>query len=443
MKRIVLEDIKLNRKKEEPILKEKVEPFIPRVVGNDLVRQESKIDQYFRNEKERRLERTPQIKLKPKILHKTTVFFLIIVFLIGIIYWGGNIFQKTNIIINSKHQAVNYRDKQFTAKKSLDNNSVNFTIMIYPDKKMKKIILTDSESVSLRAKGSVTLYNEFTETPQKIISGTFLSDEDGRAYQLNTATTIPGYKIENKKIVPGEIVVEISSFLPGDAYNGSPKSFYINAFKGTTKYNKIYGKLKNSFLGGASGLIYKMNDNDKNNIDYSSLKDDLFKKVDASVPPGYILYPEAMTFSYKINDEIFSKNPEAEIEIDEVLAVVLLNEDSLEKYIIKNSLPLVSPNELKEIIVLGMKDLKFNFVNKDQLIDKDLESIDFTLTGDLDINWKPDQKALQTKLLGLNKNDVLSIFKQDSGISSASVKIFPPWFKYLPKDLSKIKIEIK
>lgn len=424
----IIEDIKLNKVKEV---------------------EESKIDEYFKSgsREKPRLHRTPQIKTKSALLHKSTFIFFILAIIIGGIYWGGNIFQKANIIIISKHQLITYDNKQFVAGKNQSGNAIDFEIMITSDKKQESVILTDSKDVSIKAEGRVTLYNEFSTNSQKLLAGTFLSDNSGKTYKTDAVVTIPGYTRDNNKtIIPGQVVANISSFLAGDSYNGAPTDFYINSFKGTTKYNKIYGKLESPFSGGASGTVYTLDDINKKkiiNIAESSFKNDLLKQVKAQVPPGYILYPRAMTFSYTIGDNILSKTPTAEIAINGVLSVVLLKEKSLMDNIIKVSLPNISGDELKEIKILDLSKLSFVFTNIDQLITKEMNSVSFALSGSVDAVWNPDIEILKTKLIGISKNNILPIFGQDPGIASALVKIFPPWQKYIPNNPSRINIITK
>lgn len=465
MVRRIIEDIKANKSEKrfshtnEVVLRPK---SIPKVVDIEEINENSKeeIKQELKREEEKeserndylknkskekqRLQRTPQINVKPKILHKFTLVIFIFTIIAGGIYWSGSIFQKADITITSKHQTIIYNNKQFIASKVSSDNSVNFEIMITSNEEMKNIILTQSKDVSVKATGNITLYNGFSGTPVKLMAGTFVSDKDGKAYKIDKTVTIPGYKTDaNKKIIPGQIDTGITSFLAGEAYNGSPVDFYITSYKGTTKYSKIYGKLKSPLVGGASGLVYILDDVVKSKIDViaqSYVKDDLLRQVKALVPPGYILYPGALAFSYKIDDNFSSKVPTTQIPIDGSLAVVLLKEQSLLNNIIKVSLPNISGNELKEITISDLGNLSFSFTNKNQLISKDLNTVSFMLSGSINAVWNPDENILKTRLLGVNKNDVLSIFKQDPGISSAIVKIFPPWQKNIPKDFSKINI---
>jgi len=448
MARIILEDIKLNKNTKLVIPKKNTNSFVDETEDIDnlpiIRKKEIKIDKYLEDS----LIEDQEFVVKDKkvknhvILHKSTGVVFILCLVVGLFYWGGNIFEKTIIHIVPKKETINYNNEKFTA---LKDSNVNFEIMIKSEKISKKIILTESKKVSIKAEGVVTLYNEFSMNPQKIIAGTFLSDDDGRVYNTKNAVIIPGYKKDNQKIIPGQSFVEVTAFLTGEAYNGSPKNFYINSFKGNTKYDKIYGKLNKPFTGGMEGFVYVLDDSNKENIDNivkTSLKENLLKQVKSLVPEEYILYPGASIFSYKIPDNISSKTPETEIEIDGTLSVILLKEKSLVDSIIKNSFGDVSKEEFKEIKIQDLSNLSFNFTNKNQSIEKETNSIPFSLSGDIVFIWEPNQELLKIKLIGVNKKDVLPIFKQDPGIVSASTKILPPWKEFISDDLSKIKIVI-
>ena len=259
--------------------------------------------------------------------------------------------------------------------------------------------------------------------------------------------TIPGYTLDkDKKIIAGEATVKASSFLIGESYNGTPKNFTVSSFKDTTKLNKIYAKAKTAFTGGALGLVYTLNANDKgvlNSYAGTSFRNNLYRKVNAQIPEGYILYPNAISFSYNINGDSFFKEKNAQVPVDGTLSAVIFKKSDLSKALINNLLPKISDGEFKEIQVLNLDNLKFNFVVKDLIVTKDLSSIDFTLTGNLNMVWNINKELIQSKLVGVSKDSVQSIFKQDPGIKNAVIKLFPPWSNNLPKEVHRIKIEIK
>lgn len=395
--------------------------------------------------KKRLSTRRLKIKEEPKLLRMSFLFSLIIFLSVGIVFWCSLIFEKAEVSITPKTNLISLKDDFYKASKNSLIESP-FEIMIIRDEKSENIKFSKVSEISTKAKGEITLYNEYSQTAENLQSGTYLSDETGKVYLTEKAVLIPGYKIvEGGKKNPGEVRVFVSSFLPGESYNGSPSDFYINAFKGTPKYEKIYGKAESEMTGGAQGVYYSFREEDREGLDKianSSLKNDLLKKVDSLIPSDYIFYKEASNFSYEIDENFLSKTPNGEIKIYGNLEVVLFKEKELNDVILKKILPDTKKEEIETISIYGVRDLSFRFGDKNQIISKDLVNFDFMLTGDIKLVWNPNISALKNNLLGVSKINLSHVFAKDIGISDASVKIFPPWKSTLPIKESNIKIEI-
>lgn len=390
-----------------------------------------------------RLPRDPQIRKKSRILRKPILGAFIVVILLCGLYFIAGLFEKTTINIKEKEKSFTIDHAKFTALKN-SRAPINFEVMIVSDSESKDIVLTESENVSTKAKGVVTLYNENSTKPQNLLINTMLSDENGKAYQTDKAVTIPGYTMDKGKMIPGQISVDITAFLPGDSYNGTPKDFTINGFKGTDKFKKVYAKATTPVSGGAQGLVYILGAEDQGSLNAtasSTFKNRLLKKVNAEVPEGYILYPQASSFSYTIGGAQ-SSTPNAKVGIDGVLTTIIFKESDLSDAVTKSVLPDLPDEEYKEIKIPNISELSFNFINGDQSITKDMESVQFALTGNVDTIWHPDIGALKSQLLGVHKKDLPSLFKSDPGIAEANARLFPPWNKYLPTDEGKIQIYV-
>ncbi len=411
-------------------------------IKNDIKNDTIDNNLYMSDPSNKRLRQTPQMKRKSNFIGRFIIKLFIISLFIGIGYWGLVFFEKTTIMIQEKNQIFKLDHELFTASKDI-KSPLHFEIMIVSDTESKNIILTESENVSIKSKGNIVLYNEYSTKPQTILINSYLADENGKTYRIDNTVTIPGYKIENTKIIPGQVNASISAFLPGDAYNGSPKNFTLSGFKGTVKFKKIYGKALTPITGGAQGLFYILGATEKgslNAIADSSFKNRLLKKINAEVPKGYILYPDAITFTYNIDDTIKSLTPDTKVNIDSTLSAVILKENDVKNVIIKNLLPTILPAERKEIDILDISKLRFNFIDSNQLITKDMQSVPFVFTGDVNAIWHPDLESLKLQVVGILKTNLPSVFKLDPGIIQANVKIFPPWQSYLPKNSSKIDI---
>lgn len=392
----------------------------------------------------KRIFTTPTIPQNKKSISDLLLFVFFLVLICGFLYLFSTKFLKAKITIIPKNKIFNLNNEPFRASKQ-DSPSIPFEIMIVSSSDIKDTVLSFTKEVSEKAKGKIILYNEFSAKSEKINSGTFISDKDGKAYKTDSTVTIPGYKTQAGKIIPGKVSVNVTSFLPGDKYNGSPDFLYVNSFKNTNKYKKIYGKADGEIAGGMTGLIYVLDDIEKNKFlsNPISLNDKLKKQLSSQIPNGYIYYPEASIFSYEIVDGFLSKTPNTKIEIKGTLSAVLIKKENLTNELIKRLLPNIDDKERKEIIPPDISVLNFSFLNSSQNIDKNVSSIDFELTGDLNLDWSPDLINLKNFIVGKHKNEVPELFKKDPGISGAYVKIIPFWINKIPLDQNKIEINIQ
>ncbi len=398
------------------------------------------------NNKKQRIYQTPQMPGKRKPFSKSIFFVFLITIAIAVMYLLSTVFLNAKVTVISKNKTFDLKHQKIVAAKN-KSNSVPFELMITSDSEFKDVVFTSSLDASIKAKGEINLFNEYSTKAVKLSAGTFIADEKGKTYKIDSTVSIPGYTSDSAKIIlPGQISVVVTAFLAGDTYNGSPSDFHIISYKGTTKDTKIYGKLKTPLSGGIAGLVYMLNDQEREELfskNVASLQDKLLRKLSAEVPQGYILYPNAVSFSYLSDEKIISKNPNTKIEIKGTLSAYLIKENDLSDYLIDKLLPEITPKEKSEIVQPNLSQLAFNFINKDQIVNKDIESFDFDLTGILPVTWKPDIEQLKELLSGKNKNNISEIFKEDPGISSASVKIVPFWSSVLPVNLKNINIIIK
>ncbi len=466
MSKIILEDLKFKKTRKRIIESKKVESkeeeIKPKLYkketlinkrdnvynppkNEEIAVEDERINEYLSKiHKRDRVYNFPDVREEKRGLRRSLTFLFILVFFVGAFYWVSDYFYNATIHITKRNEILNLENKKFILSSS-DENNIDFEIMIVEAKEKKELKLSEKENVSIKAKGEVVFYNEFATTPQKLLVGTFLVDETGKTYKTDSVVTIPGYKMVDGKKVPGDISAPITSFLAGESYNGSPNNFYISGFKNTDKYSKIYAKLKSPLVGGISGEVYKISNIDKDNINIfanSSLNNILEKKLKAEIPKGYIYYEGASTLSYDNNSEEYFKTENADVTISGKLTAILIKEDTLKESIIKLFSNEIKDKEMKMIDVTNLKDLEFNFNNKEQAVDKEIDNVEFLISGEAKLLWNPDILFLKSKLAGVSKSEAIPIFSLDPGVSHASLSIFPPWKKFLPEDLSKINIII-
>ncbi len=165
-------------------------------------------------ESSRTLSSTPRVPRSGSGKRKSWVIGLIIAIILGGGYWLAHAFQNIKISIMEKHQSFTLDHKAFTAS-SNSSAPVEFQIMIVSDDQMKDVTLTQSETVNIKAHGTITLYNEYSTKAQSLVIHSMVSDPNGKTYQTDKAVSIPGYKLDAaKKIIPGTIDVGITAARP-------------------------------------------------------------------------------------------------------------------------------------------------------------------------------------------------------------------------------------
>ncbi len=410
-------------------------------------RHQAKPDTDFIDPKPRRDSTTYTIRKKPPRIRRSLVIFFILILVCGGVYACATTFQNARVVINQKHEAFTLAQQQFTASQD-QGAPLRFDLMIVSDTQYQNMTLTQSANVSLKAQGTITVYNQYSSKPVTLGAHTYVADSSGKTYLTDKALTVPGFTTDKttKAITPGQAKVTVTAFLAGDSYNGSPTDLTITAYKNTPKWSKIYAKAATAFTGGAQGLIYTLTPQQQGVIDaqaQAAFKDSLMKKVTAQVPAGYILYNNALQFTYQTNNAYSSPTPDAKVPISGTISAVIIQKNDLALALIKRLLPQSTDKEIPEIQLEDMENLTFAFSQSGQIITKDTQLVGFNLTGTLHAHWNPDLGSLTHALLGIPSTQVTSVFQADPGISNARVRIFPPWQSHLPTDPAKIHISVQ
>lgn len=103
-----------------------------------------------------------------------------------------------------------------------------------------------------KAHGTITIYNEFSTSPQPLVATTRFEAPDGKIFRLVSGVTVPGMEKVGTETKPGAIEAKVIADEPGGSYNIAETSFTIPGFKssGNDKYAKIYAKSFKSMTGG-------------------------------------------------------------------------------------------------------------------------------------------------------------------------------------------------
>ncbi len=167
-------------------------------------------------------------------------------------------FGRATIVIDFKKNPWTYQDV-FAADKSVSQAVAatnTFPAQIFTTQKntTQSFPASGSANVSVRAQGTITIFNAYSSAKQELVATTRFVTPDGKIFRLASNVVVPGASVTNGQIVPSSIDALIAADQPGPAYNLGPvDKLTIPGFQGTPKYDAFYGKISGTTSGGFAG----------------------------------------------------------------------------------------------------------------------------------------------------------------------------------------------
>jgi len=375
---------------------------------------------------------------------KFSSFFVALALLIAaaVLYF---ILPKAEIVIVPKTQEI-VQDLTLSADKSA--TKVDATQAKIPgqliklDKKASKdFAATGQRQLNDKAKGTITIFNEFSSSPQSLVQNTRFVSDNGKTFRLTKSMTVPGANIVEGKIIASSIDADVVADQAGEEYNIAPTNFKIPGFQGSPKYDAFYGQSKSAMSGGAVGLakVVSQDDFDKAKISlWQDLRPSIDQELKAQVPSGLKTLDGAMKeeiSSTESNAAVGSRANNFTLTIKGSGTVLLFDENDIYDLTAKK----VDEN-LGNDKVLDEKSRQIEYTNIAPDFNKGLLVFKVKVTEKL--VWKVDVNGLKNLIAGKNEAQIKQTFNGRQEIDKARILFWPFWVKSVPKDLDKIRINL-
>lgn len=349
-------------------------------------------------------------------------------------------FEKTAIRLTPKNQEI----REITSVRTYlepKYNQLGFDIISLSDTREKILEATESVSVSERASGTITVFNNYSTEPQRLSPETRFKSVSGKVFKLSKeGITIPG-KTSDK---PGSIETRVYAEKPGPEYNIDVTDFTIPGFSEaalTEKYDNMYGLSLKPFSGGFNGERSKVGDEQKgvaiNDLE-TELKELLIKRLEVEKTDKVLLVNNSVQIVFKepVVEDI-EKN-ELRLIQDAQIFALLVEKKQLEKYLRNRYLSDVSDND---VYFDDFKNIIFNYTGE-ELDFKNLKKIELEMNSAGSFIWNIDIQLVAESLRGLRKEDVPVILREFEEINSADIQIRPFWKKTISDTISHINFVI-
>lgn len=363
------------------------------------------------------------------------VLFIGLVFFLLSTYFGGATISinpvRHDIVLKETKIALNTISHETVTVELNDSDEVSSNGTVKVDRK---------------AVGKVILYNAFNSSTQKLVADTRLETPNGLIYKLKSATSIPGQKTVNGKPVPGSVEVEVEASEAGEKYNQGFRDFKVVAYKGSDRYEGIYGRsktaLSNGFLGTVPNIATKDIASSTSRIkeEINAKADELFRDKAKDKGENYVYIPSTKKVTFKeTRNEISKDGKSATLKIEATATAVLLDSTTLFAEIIKNQSEQIGEqiegdtnfDSTKEIVYTG----DFSKLN----ISLDGET-SLQVTGTTSISSAIETVKVTRAVSGLSKEQAIGAIKRLVELETIEIDIKPWWKKKLPS-ADKIKIE--
>lgn len=331
---------------------------------------------------------------------------------------------------------------EFTAKLAPTGTELGYELLTLEEVGTRQVPATGEEEVAESARGTVTLKNAYSSTPQRLITNTRFEAPDGRIYRIASSAVIPGYtKNAAGEIVPGSVKAEVFADGTGDTYNITNATLKAPGLKGGEQYERIYAEVDAiGIQGGYVGTRFIIDEKELARARQElqgELREKLSGRVTNERPNGFVLYENAVTFSYESLPAEEAGEKMALIKERARLHAPLFNEVNLASFIARNT---VSGYMGESVRIQHPDTLRFTYTDPTFTSLPGNESIAFSLEGKAHIVWNFDKAALIKDLTGLPEDDLRGVLERYPAIDRAEAVIRPIWKSSFPQDPAKIKV---
>jgi hypothetical protein len=388
---------------------------------------------------------------KEMAINKKIMIFFGAFFFLSMLYYLGFVFlakAQINITTNKIEMPFSGVILVDTNVSTIDLNKaiIPGNPFVFKAEENQEFSSTGQGKDERKAKGIITIYNNYSTSPQILVATTRFETPDHKIFRLDSRIVIPGATTKNGEIVPSTIDVKVTADKSGPDYNIEACNlpdckFTIPGFEGAPKFDGFYGISTKAMTEGTLASVSLITLEDLKNAEeiisnkvIDSINKDLENKIPKE-PKELKVLPGAqsasltnLTSDANAGDfrEKFSVNAQTEVK------VIAFDEDNIIKYI-------------QEILEKD-KDENYDYCQIPELEYLELKT-NFT-EGTMKMSVKTNQivchklslDKIKQDVVGKNREELNQIFQSNPGIKSVEVTFWPFWVRKVPSSLDKINL---
>jgi len=368
-----------------------------------------------------------------------------LVLLLGIIGFGSTFFFRgAEITLYPKNKEVTV-EADFTAYTEPSAGQLGYEMLVLEADGERQVTASGQEEVEEHAVGSLTVYNEYSEKPIRLVKNTRFESPDGLIFRATESVVVPGYTTDEEgNKAPGTITAKVFADSTGEEYNIDPTDFTIPGFEGEPEFDGVYAKSTEAFTGGFEGAKFIIGEEELKTAEgslHEELRDALRSRLETERPAGFVLYDDAVTFTFEELPSTDNGDGNATLKERGRLQVPLFNGEQFASYIAENT---VAGYEGEDVALADPNTLSFAYTASSTAMSNlaDENEVSFKLSGTAKLVWQFDEEMLKKDIAGLAKSALPTVLSGYTAVEKAEATIRPFWKQSFPDDPEDIGLNI-
>ncbi len=296
---------------------------------------------------------------------------------------------------------------------------------------------TGEKEIFQKAKGKLTIYNNYGVQPQTLVATTRFQTAEGLVFRIPNTITVPGTTGSGSSFKPGRIEVEIIADRAGDEYNIGPSEFRIPGFLGSPRYQGFYAESSESFSGGFIGKAKVVTKEDIESAE-GAVRQELSNEIKnrLSSLAGLKIVTEAFEIEIEKNTDSGKANDisdQFKLGMKAKVFGIAFNESGVRQLVSKY----VKDSENKDIIQSGLK-----LVYSEPLLDREKQEISLKLAASGYTLMPVDKEKIISGIKGLSGQEAKDYFTSLDEVESANIYFSPFWMRSAPQNTDRIKVQV-
>ncbi len=342
----------------------------------------------------------------------------------------------SGIFVSRSGAKVYVYAKELSQSSNVSVENIPYTTVEITSEKTVSIKATGEEKVTEKAKGKITIYNEYEETEQRLLKNTRFESPNGLIYRIPSSVIVPGSKRDDKgNVVAGKLEVEIVADEVGEKYNIGASKFTVPGFKDLPQFESFYAKSEGDIAGGFDGIRKVISESDRQESETllkNQLKEALLTEAKSkTTPENLVLADESMILYEILSDKVEGNN--VSISAKGTIKATSFDYQNFSNTIAKSSITQFS--EFENVVITNIDKLNISVSKQENDSTAKIE-----LSGSIDFLWKNNEEELKRAIAGTDKNSIKDTVELFPGITKISSEVRPMWKKTFPEDVSKIEI---